>query len=145
MATNLTPHFTLDELCVTTNKQYKEKNLEEGKKILGKMYMLAGFAERVREIVGAPMTITSGYRCPALNKAVGGAFSSQHKLCEAIDFVCKGFTTDQLACKLIASDLKFQQLIIEHSKGKSWIHIAIGSKHEILRYQNGEYTKLSLN
>lgn len=142
MATSLTPHFSLEELTNTTYTKYKKQNLEEAQKQIGKMYMLAGFAERVREIVGKPMTITSGYRCPDLNKAVGGAISSQHKLGEAIDFVCKGLTTEEIACKIATSDLKFQQLIIEHSGTKVWVHISIGSKREVLRYKNGKYTKI---
>lgn len=137
---NLTPHFTLEELAVTTNKECKELNLKRAEENLGKMYMLAGFAERVREIVGKPMTITSGFRCPKLNKAVGGSSTSQHIAGEAIDFVCRGLTAEQIACKIAASDLKFQQLIIETSKGKSWVHIAIGSKMDVLRYKNGKYS-----
>lgn len=138
----LTPHFSLEELTITSNKELKATNQVQAEKQLGKMYMLAGFAERVREIVGRPLIITSGYRCPALNKAVGGAASSQHKLAEAIDFKCKGLTNEQIACKIAASDLKFQQLIIEHSKGVAWIHVSIGSKREVLRYKDGKYTKL---
>ena len=41
----LTPHFTIEELATTSNKEYKEKNLQEAQKQMGKMYMLAGFAE----------------------------------------------------------------------------------------------------
>ena len=139
----LTPHFTLEELAVTNNKKYKELNLTEAQKQLGKMYMLAGFAERVREIIGnRPMIINSGYRCYSLNLAVGGASSSQHKLGEAIDFKCKDLSNDQIACMIAASDLKFQQLIIEHSGKHAWVHVSIGSKREVLRYKNGKYTKL---
>lgn len=138
----LTPHFTLEELATTTNKKYKEQNVKEAEKQLGKMYMLAGFAERVREIVGKPMVITSGYRCNALNRAVGGSSSSQHRLCEAIDFVCNGMTTSQIVCKIVASDLKFQQLILESSNGKYWVHVGIGSKKEVLQYKDGKYSKL---
>jgi uncharacterized protein YcbK (DUF882 family) len=138
----LTAHFTLEELATTNNKEFKEKNIASAKKQLGKMYMLAGFAERVREIVGLPLIITSGYRCPGLNKAVGGATTSQHKLCEAIDFVCKGMMAEHIACKLAASDLKFQQLILEHTTGRCWVHISIGSKREVLRYKDGKYSVL---
>ena len=138
----LTPHFSLEELTTTTNKKYKEKNLEDGKKKLGKLYMLAGFAERVREIVGKPLIITSGYRCKELNQEIGGAKKSQHVLGEAIDFVVKGMTTSQIACKLVSSDLKFEQLIFEHSNGKTWIHIAIGSKKEIYKYENNVYVRI---
>ena len=104
--------------------------------------MLAGFAERVREIVGKPLIITSGYRCDSLNKAVGGSPTSQHKLGEAIDFKVRGMTNSQVSCKLIGSDLKFQQLIIESSGGAEWVHISIGSKREVLRYKNGKYSIL---
>lgn len=138
----LTPHFKLSELANTNQAKYKQQNLDAGMKMMGKMYMLAGFAERVREIVGLPMTITSGYRCPALNKAIGGSSTSQHKLCEAIDFKCKGLSNESIACKIATSDLKFQQLIIEHSGKAVWTHISIGSKREVLRYKDGKYTKL---
>lgn len=138
----LTPHFTDIELCKTNNQKYKEQNLKEALKYPGKLYMLAGFAERVREIVGLPLIITSGYRCNALNRAVGGTLTSQHRLCEAIDFKCSGLKNEQIACKIAASDLKFQQLIIEHSKGAAWVHVSIGSKREVLRYKDGKYTKL---
>lgn len=138
----LTPHFRFFELCATTHKDLAKKNLEEAKKIMGRMYQLAGFAERVREILGKPMIITSGYRCPALNKSVGGAISSQHKYAEAIDFKCKELTDEQVACKLASSDLKFQQLIIENNGKSEWVHVSIGSKREVLRYKDGRYTKL---
>ncbi len=39
----------------------------------------------VRELWGAPLTVNSGYRCPELNRAVGGAATSQHLLGEAAD------------------------------------------------------------
>lgn len=138
----LTPHFTIEELSVTSNRKYKTINLESAKEQMGKMYMLAGFAERVREIVGKPMIISSAYRCPELNAAVGGAISSQHKYAEAIDFVCKGIEPELLACKIAASDLKFNQLIVEYSGNKSWVHVSIGSKREVLRYKNGKYTSI---
>lgn len=138
----LTPHFALSELANTTNKDYKELNLKRAEQNLGKMYMLAGFAERVREIVGKPLIITSGYRCDSLNKAVGGSPTSQHKLGEAIDFKVRGMTNSQVACKLMGSDLKFQQLIIESAGGAEWVHISIGSKREVLRYKNGKYSIL---
>lgn len=140
----LTPHFSLSELATTNNKEFKEKNLAAAKKQLGKMYMLAGFAERVREIVGLPLIITSGYRCPGLNKAVGGSSTSQHKLCEAIDFKAKGMTDEQVACKLAASDLKFNQLIIESNGKSEWVHISIGARREVLRYKDGKYLSLGI-
>ena len=63
----LSPHFSLEELTTTSLTGYKSKNLAEAKKHMGRMYQLAGFAERVREIVGYPLIVTSGYRCKELN------------------------------------------------------------------------------
>jgi DNA replication protein DnaC len=56
---NLTPHFKFSELAGTSNEKYRLLNLDEAQKHMGKMYMLAGFAERVREIIGKPVIITT--------------------------------------------------------------------------------------
>lgn len=138
----LTPHFTLEELCFTSYKSYKDLNLKEAQKQMGRMYQLAGFAERVREIIGKPLIITSGFRCVKLNNAVKGAACSQHLYAEAIDFKVTGMTPLQIICELMTSDLKFQQLIAEHSGSSAWTHIGIGSKQEVLTYRNGVYTKI---
>lgn len=139
----LTPHFTLEELAVTNNKQYKNENILQALQIIGKMYMLAGFAERIREIIGKPVIINSGYRCPALNKAVGGAISSQHVLAEALDIKVKGKTASELLQIIVASDLKYDQVIWEKPKsGTAWLHISIGSKKEKLKWDGTKYSKI---
>jgi uncharacterized protein YcbK (DUF882 family) len=51
--------------------------------------------ERVRAITGDPLAIVSGYRCPAHNKAVGGAIASQHLLGTAADIARGRCTLDQ--------------------------------------------------
>jgi uncharacterized protein YcbK (DUF882 family) len=89
----LTPHFLLSEIAGTTTK-YKEENLAAAKKIMGRMYQLAGFAERIREIVGRPLIINSGYRCVKLNNAVGGSLTSQHLYAEALDIRVSGKTSE---------------------------------------------------
>lgn len=139
---NLTPHFTLTELCCTTHKDLAKTNLEEAKKIIGRMYQLAGFAERVREIIGKPIIINSGYRCVKLNNAVGGSLSSQHLYAEAIDIRVSGKTSSEVFRILAASDLKYDQLILERAGNAQWVHVSIGSKKEKLTYKNGKYTRI---
>lgn len=139
----LTPHFTIDELAGTSNVQYKKLNLLKAQEHMGKMYMLAGFAERVREIIGKPMIITSGYRCPELNKAIGGALTSQHIFCEALDFVVKGLRVEDIFNRIVTSDLKYNQIIIERNKsGSQWVHISIGSYKQKLKFDGKQYIRL---
>lgn len=137
----LVPHFKLSELAYTSQKQYQELNIKEAQKQMGKMYMLAGFAERVREIVGKPLIITSGFRCPELNKAIGGALTSQHIFFEAIDIVVKGMRAEDVFNKIVASDLKYNQVIIERNlKGSQWVHVSIGSMKQKLKFDGKKYT-----
>lgn len=64
----------------------------------------------LRDAWGGPLNINSGYRCPALNEAVGGVDTSQHVKGEAADVAC----TDPLALARLAKrlDLPFDQMIV---------------------------------
>lgn len=53
--------------------------------------------QQLRDRIGKPITITSGYRCPAHNKAVGGAANSQHLYGTAADIVVKGMSPATVA------------------------------------------------
>jgi len=53
--------------------------------------------EQLRVLIGQPLIITSGYRCPTHNRAVGGAAKSQHVLGTAADISARGIGVDKLA------------------------------------------------
>lgn len=138
----LTPNFTLEELAGTNNERYREKNLAEAQKQIGKMYQLAGFAERIREIVGKPIIINSGYRCVQLNNVLKGSLTSQHLLAEALDIRVNGKTASELFQIIVASDLKYDQIILEKVGNAQWVHVSIGSKKEKLKYEKGVYSRI---
>ena len=83
--------------------------------------------QSAREILGAPMLISSGFRCPQLNKLVGGSVdkygnpTSQHTKGQAVDFVVKGMSVTRAYLLLKNSNLEFDQLICEYNK---WIHLS---------------------
>lgn len=139
---NLTPHFTIQELAGTSVTKYQKLNLLKAQEQMGKMYQLAGFAERIREIVGKPLIINSGYRCVELNNYLKGSLTSQHLLAEAIDIRVNGKTSNELFQIIVASDLKYDQIILEKVGNAQWVHVSIGSKKEKLKYDGKHYTRL---
>ena len=80
--------------------------------------------EPARCQLGAPVIVTSGYRCPALNKAVGGVGNSQHMMGQAADLVCSKYE-DKRRLFDILSGMDIDQLLWEtNSKGTQWIHVS---------------------
>lgn len=77
----------------------------------------------LRNAWGRPLTVTSGYRCPALNKAVGGSKTSHHMRGMAADIDTGNIVDNRRLFQLILdSGLPFTQLIGE--KNFSWIHVS---------------------
>jgi putative chitinase len=136
---NLTPHFTLEELT-TTNKALDNT---PSKEMIEVLRTTAFHMERVRELLGnVSIKVSSGYRSPEVNKAVGGSKTSAHLLGYAVDFTAYGHTPLTIANTLAKSDLKFDQLIYEGT----WVHISFDPKmrREVLtaRFKNGKATYL---
>lgn len=137
----LTEHFTKEELTRTDIKEFKELNISLAPK--DKLLKLAEFAEKVRSILNCPMTITSGYRCEKLNKAVGGSPTSQHFYCEAIDFIPMKMSAFEAFARIIISNIEYGQCILEHRGQGYIIHISIGSKRQkMYSAEVGKYTNV---
>lgn len=79
----------------------------------------------IRQRYGSPIRINSGYRCPELNKAVGGVSNSQHCKGQAADLFC-----DVNLLSFIIQHCKFDQLIEEQSGNTKWIHISFKRENE---------------
>ena len=78
--------------------------------------------DRVRALLGVPVLVSSGFRCQAVNEAIGGAKNSQHTLGQAVDFTAPSFgTPEQVARAIQASHIPFDQLIFEFGR---WVHIS---------------------
>lgn len=107
--------------------------------------------EPIRNHFGKPIHISSGYRSAALNKAVGGASSSQHCSGEAIDIDMDGSAhgiTNKMVFDYIKDNLQFDQLIAEFpEKGNpSWVHVSYEStgkqrKQILVAKKSGSSTK----
>lgn len=93
----------------------------------------------LREMYGHPIHVTSGYRCEALNKAVGGAKTSQHLRGEAADITTGKRGENAKLYGLIEKYFDYDQLIWEHGTDKepSWVHVSYraegGNRKQTLR------------
>jgi len=121
----LSPNFALSEF---TQSQYALRmgiNNTPSPNVLGHLKVTADGMEKVRELLGKPITISSGYRCPTLNKAIGGASTSDHVLGFATDFTCRQYgTPEQVTKAIMESGIKYDQLICEGY----WTHISFSPK-----------------
>lgn len=118
---NLSPHFSLAELTASDTAVARKIDNTPTPAIAANLTRLAGVLEQVRTLVGAPIKVSSGYRAPALNKAVGGAANSAHVFGLAADITTSALSPKALARMIDESDIVFDQLIYEGT----WVHIGL--------------------
>jgi len=129
----LTPHFSFEELTRTCKSDLQDANRREARDYYDKLKLVAQMLEVVRAKFGA-VRVTSGFRGPAVNAAVGGSATSQHSKGEAADIVCPAVTVDELHRWIVVeSGLAFGQCILEKPPGKAWIHISLGAPYRDLK------------
>jgi hypothetical protein len=118
----LTPNFTLEQLIQSETAERERIDNTPPPEIVANLALLANGLERVRELLAHPLEISSGFRCPALNRRVGGAESSQHTLGMAADFVCDAYGTPLDIIRAVrVSGIDFDQCILEFGR---WVHIS---------------------
>jgi len=131
--TYLSNHFTLEELIRSDTAVRLGIDNSPTPAILDNLTYLAGKLEDVRRVLGnSPITISSGYRCPKLNRKISKAKHSSHMDGLACDFTCPAFGSPQkVATALAESGLEFDQVIYEGT----WVHISFkkeGNRGDIL-------------
>lgn len=127
-------------------------NAEELREVKSNIELLVDrVLDPLRERVGFPILICSGYRCKELNKIVGGSKKSQHLTGQAADILGMIPNSNiKLAEELLSGDYFFDQAIFErYNRDKLtclWIHISYNPGHnrnDVLLYYNGKYRKLT--
>lgn len=127
----LTTHFKLSEFTNSTTATARHidntlsmSNPQQAEIIANLRSLCENVLEPLRQWYGKPIVISSGYRCPALNQAVGGVATSQHMKGEAADLHPIHRHRSHMDRALLEYGL-FDQLIWEHDKsGHYWIHIS---------------------
>ena len=127
MNTPITMHFTIEELYASATAKAKGINNKPNvQQIINLVYLTAYVLEPLRVAMNEPIKIGSGFRCQALNKAVGGVYNSQHLKGQAVDLCIDGdMKKGKKWFDYIRKNLPFDQLIWEHnSKGSYWVHVS---------------------
>lgn len=143
-------YFTINELCWSeTASKYKIKNTptEEIKEHLSEL--VENVLDPLREAWGGPIIVSSGYRCPELNKKVGGSKTSSHMSGYAVDLVPENGEIERFFnfvknSFLLKESYEFDQLIDEHSGKNHWVHIGYKNnkgeqRRQIKKYEDGKY------
>jgi uncharacterized protein YcbK (DUF882 family) len=123
--TQLSPHFSLEELTHTDHRQFDNTpNQDE----LANLNRLASFLEQVKSVLGGkPIMINSAFRSKQVNDAVGSKDTSQHRIGCAADMRVPGMTPDEVVKAVIASGIGYDQIIREFDR---WTHISIPNHPE---------------
>lgn len=117
-------YFTIKELCKSSTAVQKKIDNTPNSEIVNNLEQLVeNILDPLRREYGKPIRVNSGYRCDALNKAVGGSKTSQHRYGLAADITAGSkFENRKLFILAQKLNLPYDQLIDE--KGYSWIHIS---------------------
>lgn len=124
-------YFSIAELTKSSTAIKKKINNTPTKEVENNLNQLIdNILDPLREAWGQPIIVGSGYRCEALNKAVGGAAHSQHKLGQAADIHTKSdLKEDNKKLFELIKQLKlpFDQLINEYNY--NWIHVSYSPRN----------------
>lgn len=139
-------NFSIDELCRSEKaRKYNILNVPTEAEKRSLQRLIDNVLDPARELLGKPITVSSGYRCKKLNEKVGGSNTSQHVKGEAADIQ----TYDCMYLfKLIRDNLIYDQLIYETKDmikgGKiigitTWVHVSFcdNNRNQAFRMHNG--------
>lgn len=139
-------YFTISELLhsdtAIAKKIWNGANKEQEENLRA---LVENVLDPLRESYGSSIRVTSGFRCPTLNKAVGGVSNSQHIRGEAADLDTGSQAENRKLAQLIVKNkLPFDQLIDEANY--AWVHVSHKrggqNRGQILRMRGGKYTSI---
>lgn len=126
MSLKLSEHFTYEEM---TFSEYAARNGIRNiptREVIANLRRTCGQLEIVRKLLGnRPIMVSSGYRSPELNKAIGGSATSAHMDGRAVDFTVPGLSVREVCDTLSVTGINYDQLIYEFGR---WIHLGFAKE-----------------
>lgn len=116
--------FTLEEFTrSSTAKRLKIDNTPSDEVIRNIEYGVQMVLDPLRRMLQTPITITSGYRCSTLNKAVGGVSNSWHTKGNAADIRVKNEEEAKAIFQVLKTLPSVDTVLFEHSANSIWMHV----------------------
>lgn len=144
----LSSHFSLEEL--TRSDYAKRKGIDNtpDAEVQSNLEVLANGLERVRDVLGHPILVSSGFRSLKVNTGIGSKPTSAHVKGLAADFTCPGYGTPHeimIALMLARDDIKFDQCILEFD---DWVHVSFPEvdsrpRMQVLSFDGASYTRVT--
>ncbi len=128
----LSEHFTLEELCVSSFADRRQiANMPTPAHLQNMQRFLAPGLEKVRALCGAaPITVTSAYRNPEVNRLVGGTATSDHP-----EGLCADIRSSRIASRdlatLIAAAMKAKKILVDqliYESGRDVVHVSFNPR-----------------
>ena len=129
----LTPHFTLEEFTYSETATRLGIDNTPTIAVRQNLEILALGLENVRELLGTPIYVSSGYRCLELNNILKSKPTSSHVKGLAADIrPSGGYTANSIVFAIVNSDIPYDQVINEYD---SWVHISFAEAGNTPRKQ----------
>jgi zinc D-Ala-D-Ala carboxypeptidase len=117
--------ITIESLCYSDTAIARGIDNSPPSSLLPNLRRLASGLDSIQIVLRSAIDISSGYRCPELNRIVGGTPGSQHQQGEAADFVCTAFGEPiQVATAIVNSSVDYDQIILEFAR---WVHVSFSA------------------
>ena len=138
LTTKLSEHFSLGEFVRSSTAQRMSINNTPDAEVIENLRNLCTkVLEPLREHLGQPVVITSGFRSKRLNETVGGVKNSQHLRGEAADLMVEGEKQARDWIRWMMDFLEFDQLILEKKGKKVWVHVSLKrNRQQVLKIEN---------
>lgn len=118
-------NFTFHELISTSHKEID--NIPKDMSIIENLCVLGHFLQEVRDELGLPITVSSGYRCEQLNTKIGGATGSHHIEGRSADIKCSDMNKLYKILDRRIAELDEFGVYINKDGSYRWFHITTGS------------------
>ena len=141
-------YFTIQELCKSsTAEKYHISNTPSPEIQRNLISLVERILDPLREALGKPVFVSSGYRSEQLNEKVGGSKTSQHMMGEAADLYLKTGSNLEIAKKILELHLPYDQLILEKGDitSPSWIHVSYSDRQrrQCMYFNGKKYLRCS--